>query len=168
MNQNLKLLIIGDGPDKEKYERLTKDKNCENNIIFTGKVPWDKVPIYYHISDAFVTASTSETQGLTVIEAMAASLPAICINDDSFNNTVVDGLNGYLFETKEECADIIVKVMNDKKLRASLASGARTSADGHSSGIFAERVLRVYEKAIQNKKITFRERISNWLKRGNS
>lgn len=161
---NLKLLIIGDGPDKEKYEKYTNEKHCEKNIIFTGKVPWDKVPIYYHISDVFVTASKSETQGLTVIEAMAASLPTLCINDESFNNTVIDGLNGYLFETKEECGEKIELLMNDKKLRKSIENGARTSADGHSSTIFAQRVLMVYETALKNKKISFKEKITNWLR----
>lgn len=161
---NIKLLIIGDGPDKENYENLTKEMDCLNNIIFTGKVPWDKVPIYYHIADAFITASQSETQGLTVIEAMAASLPALCINDESFNNTVIDGLNGYLFETKEDCINKIELIMNDKKLKKQLEKGARTSADGHSSIIFAQRVLRVYEIALKNKKITFKEKIRNWLR----
>ena len=86
---NIKLLIIGDGPDKEKYEKIVKKTKTESNITFTGKVPWDKIPTYYHLGSAFISASTTETQGLTIIEAMAASLPALCINDESFNGTVV-------------------------------------------------------------------------------
>ena len=46
------------------------------------------------MADVFATASQTETQGLTVIEAMASSLPVVCINDESFNDTVIDGLNG--------------------------------------------------------------------------
>ena len=90
-NPKCKLLIVGDGPEFEKFEKQVKKLKIENQVIFTGKVPWEKVVSYYIISDIFATASTTETQGLTVIEAMAASLPVVCINDDSFNTTVVNG-----------------------------------------------------------------------------
>ncbi len=163
-NVNLKLLIVGDGPDKENYEKLVGEQDCADNVIFTGKVPWDEMPVYYNMADSFITASTSETQGLTVIEAMAASLPAICIDDESFNMTVVDGLNGYLFKTKEKCASILEKLSKDKKLRLYLANGARASADKHSAKYFSEQVLDVYEKAIANRKVTLKERFLTWFK----
>ena len=162
--KNIKLLIVGDGPDKQKYEEMVKNKKCQNNIIFTGKVAWDDMPVYYNMADIFITASTSETQGLTVIEAMAASLPAICIDDESFNMTVVDGLNGYLFTTKEECKNILEKLFKDKKTRNALAKGARDSADKHSAKYFSEQVLDVYKKAIINRKKGLRERFMAFIK----
>ena len=168
-HSNFKLLIVGDGPDKTKYEELAKD--YPKNIIFTGKVPWDDIPIYYHLGNAFVSASTSETQGLTIIEAMAASLPALCINDESFSNTVIDGLNGYLFQNEKECEELILKIMKDKKLELSLQRGARTSAEKHSSKYFAEQVLDVYKKAIEisnsslkTKFIDFVSKVNPWKK----
>ena len=95
-NKNTKLLIVGDGPDLEKYKNMCKKYKIEHNVIFTGKVPWSDIPLYYNIADIFVTASHTETQGLTVIEAMAASVPVIALDDESFRNTVIDGLTGYL------------------------------------------------------------------------
>ncbi len=160
---NFKLLIVGDGPDKEKYEKLAK--KCGDNIIFTGKVPWDDVPIYYDLANVFISASQSETQGLTIIEAMASSLPALCINDESFVGTVVDDLNGYLFQNEEECIDAILKIMNDKRLLSSLEVGARNSAEMHSSKYFAERVLDVYNLAIKNRKLGYKEKIEKFFKR---
>ena len=160
---NFKLLIVGDGPDKEKYEKLAK--KCGDNIIFTGKVPWDDVPIYYDLANVFISASQSETQGLTIIEAMASSLPALCINDESFVGTVVDDLNGYLFQNEEECIDAVLKIMNDKKLLSSLEVGARNSAEMHSSKYFAERVLDVYNLAIKNRKLGYKEKIEKFFKR---
>ena len=100
---NFKLLIVGDGPDKELYEETVDKYKIKDNVIMTGKVAWDDVPIYYQLASVFITASKTETQGLTVIESMAASIPPICIDDDSFRNTVVDGLNGRIFKTKKEC-----------------------------------------------------------------
>ena len=162
---NLKLLIIGDGPDKLSYEKLSKEKKTDKNIIFTGKVPWEDIPIYYSIGNAFISASTTETQGLTIIEAMAASLPAICIEDESFSGTVVDDLNGFLFKDKKECEEIILKIMKDKKLLNYLSNGARTSAEKHSSKFFAEAILDVYKIAINKRKPSYKERISNFFRK---
>ena len=160
---NFKLLIIGDGPDKENYENMVKERNLEKNIIFTGKVAWEAIPIYYQLGDVFVSASQSETQGLTIIEAMAASLPALCIDDESFRNTVIDDLNGYLFKDKKECKEIILKLMNDKKLLENIQIGARNSAEMHSSKYFAEKVLDVYK--LNNHKPGYREKITNFIRK---
>ena len=162
---NFKLLIIGDGPDKEAYEKMSKEKGCEKNIIFTGKVPWDDIPIYYQLGTVFISASQSETQGLTIIEAMAASLPALCIDDESFRDTVVDDLNGYLFKDEMACKKIILKIMNDKKLLTQLQNGARNSAEMHSSKYFAEKVLDVYKLAIDNRKPSYKEKITNLIRK---
>ena len=159
------MLIIGDGPDKETYEKLTNEKHCENNIIFTGKVPWDDIPIYYQLANAFISASQSETQGLTIIEAMAASLPALCIDDESFRDTVVDDLNGYLFKDEKSCIEVILKIMNDKKTLSSLQNGARNSAELHSSKYFAEKVLDVYKLAINNRKPSYKEKITDLFRK---
>ena len=166
--KNIKLLIIGDGPDKEKYEEYTKQKEADN-VLFTGKVPWDDIPAYYSIGNAFISASNTETQGLTIIEAMAASLPALCIDDESFNGTVVNDLNGYLFKNEKECEQIILKLYNDKKLTNYLSNGARSSAERHSSKYFAEQVLDVYKKAIKKKKQkgllqTYIDKVIPWKK----
>ena len=52
-NNNIKLLIVGDGPEKEELHKLTKELNIEDNVIFTGKVPWDEIEYYYNLSDVF-------------------------------------------------------------------------------------------------------------------
>ena len=163
--KNLKLLIIGDGPDRLKYEKYAKEKNAEKNIIFTGKVSWEDIPNYYGLGNAFISASTTETQGLTIIEAMASSLPTLCIDDESFNGTVINDLNGYLFKNEIECKEYILKIINNKRILETLSKGARNSADKHSSKYFAERVLDVYKIAIKNKKPSYKERISKFFKK---
>lgn len=149
---NLKLLIVGDGPDFEEYQNLSKKYKIENNVIMTGKVAWDEVPYYYHLSNIFLTASVTETQGLTVIESMASGVPPICIDDESFQNVVVDGLNGRIFKTKKDCKNIISELYEDRKQVEKLAKQARINSDRYSSKYFAQSVLDVYEYAIENKK----------------
>jgi len=148
---NAKLLIVGDGPDIDKYKDFVKKQELTNNVIFTGKVAWDTIQHYYLISDVFTTASTTETQGLTVIEAMAASLPVVCINDESFNQTVIDNLNGLIFKNKKGYKTAIIKLYNNKDLLNRLSNQARISADTHSSKYFVNSILDVYKIAIKNK-----------------
>ena len=151
-NKNINLIIIGDGPDMEEYKETSKKLGIDKNIFFTGKVPWEEVPLYYRIADVFATASTTETQGLTVIEAMAASVAPICIDDESFRNTVIDGLNGRIFKTEDEYIKIVLELSKDKKTLTQLQKQARLNAEVHSSKYYGESVLDVYKHAIEHKK----------------
>ena len=151
-NKNIKLFIVGDGPDMEEYKETSKKLGIDKNTFFTGKVPWEEVPLYYRIADVFATASTTETQGLTVIEAMAASVAPICIDDESFRNTVIDGLNGRIFKTEDEYIKIILELSKDKKTLTQLQKQARLNAEVHSSKYYGESVLDVYKHAIEHKK----------------
>lgn len=163
-----KLLIVGDGPDLNKYKTFVKKQGLEENIIFTGKVPWESIAEYYLIADVFTTASKTETQGLTVIEAMAASLPVVCINDESFTNTVIDNLNGKIFKNKRGYKKAIIELYNDSKELKILSKQARVSAEMHSSKYFVESILDVYKIAIKNKPktiIPLVDKIKNILKK---
>ena len=148
----LKLLIVGDGPDYDLYKEIIEKDHLENNVIMTGKVAWEEVPYYYHLSDIFLTASHTETQGLTVIEAMASSVVPICIDDESFKNTIIDGLNGRIFNNEKECKEIITELYNNNELTKKLSNQARINSDRFSAKYFAESVLDVYKYAIEHKK----------------
>ena len=149
-NKNTKLLIVGDGPDLENYKELSKNNNIEESVIFTGKVPWEDVPLYYNLADIFTTASHTETQGLTVIEAMAASLPVIALDDESFRNVVVDSLTGFLFKNKKEYIDNMCNLVMNKDMCKTMGKQGRINSESYSSKYFAERVLNVYNLAIKD------------------
>jgi len=151
-DNNIKLLIVGDGPDKEKYEQLSKSLGLEDNIIFNGKAAWEEIPIYYHACDIFSTASTTETQGLTVIEAMAAGVPPLCIDDDSFKGTVTDGLNGKIFKNEEQYITELKELYEDKKELSVYSKQARVQAEHCSSRAYASSVIEVYNRALKEKK----------------
>lgn len=149
---NFKLLIVGDGPDLDKMKNLAKQLKIENNVIFTGKVALNNVALYYQLGDVFVTASKTETQGLTVVEAMSASIPVVAVNDDSFKNSVIDDLNGYLYNNDEEYISYIEKIYQDGSLYDRLSRQARILSNDFSSDFFASKVLKVYQTAIRNYK----------------
>ena len=167
-NKNIKLIIVGDGPDYDAYLKKSKKLKLEENIIFTGKIPYNEIPYYYNIGNVFVTASTTETQGLTLIEAMATSIPVVCIDDESFKNTVIDGLNGYLFKNKKEYRTSIDKLIENKELLIKMGEQAKISTTPYSSKYYAERVLDVYKKAKRENKRskTFFGRVKDVVKNG--
>ena len=148
---NIKLIIVGDGPDKEKYEQLTRKLDLENNIIFTGKTSWDEMPYYYQVADIFATASKTETQGLTVIEAMASNVVPVCMKDEAFESMITDELNGLLFKNQEEYEDIILRLYDDSNELERLDKQARIQAESYSSKFYADKVLAVYQRAIKEK-----------------
>lgn len=165
-NQDVRLLIIGDGPDMEEYAKLIEKLKLTDNVVLVGKVPYDEMPCYYQVADVFVTASQTETQGLTVIEAMAAGIAPVCIKDESFETVVIDGLNGHLFKNKNEYIKIIKKLIDDRTELEMLSKQARLNAEAHSSKYYAERVLDVYNTTQTKKKGFFRSMFDNILGRG--
>ena len=169
-HNNIKLVIVGDGPDKDKYEDEVKKYKLENNIIFTGKASWDEMPYYYHISNVFSTASKTETQGLTIIEAMASNVVPVCMDDDAFRSMVVEDLNGLFFKTEEEYIEKLLYLYDNKKELENYDNQARIQAEQYSSSHYASRVLDVYNRAIKEKKEENRfgliSRVAKWIKGG--
>ena len=165
---NCKLLIIGDGPDMEIFQKIAKKHKVENNVIFAGKVAWEEIPKYYQVADIFATASRTETQGLTVIEAMAASIPVVAADDESFKNIIIDDLNGHLFKNKRQYINKIERMLNDEKIINKMSKQARISTEPYSTKYFAEKVLSVYKTAIGDrpKDRSFFGRMKNVIRSG--
>ncbi len=147
--KNIKLLVIGDGPDLEYFKKISNE-----NTIFTGMIPWNEVAKYYQLGNVFVTASKTETQGLTVIEGMAASLPVICMNDDSFKIAVIEDYNGLFFSNKKEYINDVEKLYKNKDKYITMSKQAFNSSKQFSVKYYGERILDVYNRAISNNKRT--------------
>lgn len=151
VNTNIKVMLVGGGPDLDNLKELTKKLHLEDYVIFTDKVNYDLVPAYFNVFNVIVSFSKTETQGLTIIEGLAASKPTICIEDDSFKAMIEQNYNGYLFKNDNEFKDYIFKLMNDKKLYKDMSTNARNSTYKYSKEVFASEVLKVYHKAIEKK-----------------
>ena len=149
---NCNLIIIGDGPERENLEKLVKKNKLENNVFFTGKVPLSDIGMYYHLGSIFVTASKTETQGLTVLEALAASLPVVAIKDESFIDPIKDNYNGYLFTDDKDYVNYIHNLLDNSDKLNKMTLNAYESSSNFSSTTFASNALKVYKLAIKNKK----------------
>lgn len=148
-----KFLIVGDGPVKSELIELSKSLNISNNVIFTGRVPLEDVPKYYSIADVFVNASISETQGLTFIEAMAASVPVVAKFAPNLAEFISNGKNGILIKNDKLFAKSIISILTNKKLKDKLVQGGLKTAIDNSSNIFGDKLVEVYTSTIENFKL---------------
>lgn len=146
---NLRLIVVGDGPHRETLEDKCKENGIENRVIFTGMVSPEKIEEYYLIGDVFVSASQSETQGLTYMEAMVSGLPLLCREDECLTDVIENGTNGYLYKDKEDFIKMLMVLLNDKEKRISMGQNARrTVLDHFSERAFVKSCEKLYTKTI--------------------
>lgn len=143
------LALAGSGPERENLERLAEELDLREKVRFLGFVPDDELPHAYAAADAAVSASGFETQGLSILEAMASGLPVACYNRRAFTDIIRDGENGFLFEDEEGCVRSIEKCLGaDDALRAESVETAK----GFDLRASAERTVDLYKRAIREKR----------------
>jgi len=148
-NSNYGLLIVGDGPHRAQLEKHAQMLGITDRVYFVGMVPHDKVNQYYQLGDVFVSASSSETQGLTYMEAMANGLPAICRKDACLDDVIVDGVNGWQYETFEEFCKQLDSTLVDGKIYEQMSQNAKSAAlNNYSAAAFAQKVEAIYKETI--------------------
>lgn len=150
---NTKFLIVGDGPSKKSLEELAIKLGIQDKVIFTGIVPRDDVPKYYNISDLFVNASVTETQGLTFIEAMASQTPIVAKYAPNLTEFIKHMHNGVLVKHDSEFAKTIISVLNNSELKDKLSSNGFITANNYSLKEFGDKLEYVYNEIIENYKI---------------
>lgn len=144
-HSDVKFLVVGSGPEKEAMENLTKELQLTERVIFAGSQPWDQIGKFYQLGDVFVSASNSETQGLTYIEAMAAGLPVVAKEDPCLEDILESGFNGYTFHDQEELMSGLDHVLYDG---IDYANQAISKVKKYSCEQYAMNVANVYDGII--------------------
>ena len=147
--QNLTLLIVGDGPDRERLEKISESLSLTGKVIFTGMVNPQDVGIYYQLGDVFVCASNSETQGITYIEALASGRPALCRKDECLNQVITDGYNGFQYETYEYFKMHLEYILEDETRKAEMGLRAKETAYLYSTWNFCTMAERLYKEVLK-------------------
>ena len=142
--EDAKLVIVGDGPFMPTLRRLTHDMGLEDCVLFVGRVPWEEVPYYYSLADVFVSASKTETQGLTILEAMASQVPVIVYEDDNVADIVRDGETGRLFKTPEALTQCLASVLSNPEEASRLGASGFQMAASLSLEKFGEMAEKLY------------------------
>jgi 1,2-diacylglycerol 3-alpha-glucosyltransferase len=146
---NAKFFIVGDGPVKKDLEELCKVLNVEESVVFAGEQPWDSIGKFYQAGDVFVSASITETQGLTFAEAMAAKMPVVAKQDKSIEGIIQDNINGRVFTKDEELSSILYELLTQKEVAIQLAENASSMVEPLSSVHFGESVEKIYKSLIK-------------------
>ncbi|MBU0929857.1 MAG: glycosyltransferase [Nanoarchaeota archaeon] len=146
INRNAKLVIAGNGPDLEKLKSFSKELEINKNVKFLGSVNHSKLPFLYCSAEIFVTASTIETEGLVVLEAMACGLSIIGVNSMAIPNIVKNNKNGFISKPGDYkiMAKNINRLLNNKELNHKFSDNSLKLVQNYSLTSVIDKLERLY------------------------
>jgi glycosyltransferase involved in cell wall biosynthesis len=148
-----RLVLVGDGNERKSLQKLTTELGIEQQVQFTGNISHSEVIAHLKAADLFCFASVTETQGLVTMEAMAAGLPVVAVDASGTRDVVTHEQEGLL--TKNDPAALtqaIETVLDNDSLRQRLAAAGLERAKTLSTDAQAQRLVSVYEQAIEDQK----------------
>jgi glycosyltransferase involved in cell wall biosynthesis len=149
-NLPVKLLLAGEGAEKESLSVLAQKTGIEKLVIFAGFVPQEKLSDYYAAADLFVQPSLSETQGMSVTESLAAGLPVVAVRASGSLTLVQDGGNGFLADLDAaQFAEAAERILTNEKLRKKMVDFARNSAKKYDYKEKAKELEEIYRVVLK-------------------
>lgn len=146
---DFKLLLIGEGPYRQHLEELVKALDLKDEIVFAGCVQNQEIRNYCRAGDMFLFASESETQGIVLLEAMAAGTPVLALKATGTEDIVINGVNGYMTGASEtEFEEKLMDILEKKELEI-LRAGARRTAGKYTCEEIGKQAAAIYEEAIR-------------------
>lgn len=165
---DIRLLLVGDGPERENLEDRVHHMNLQNQVHFTGMVAYAQLPAYMAMADAFVTASVTEVHPMTVIEAMASGLPVLGIDSPGVGDTIEDGVTGFLVRGEDVAPFTakMVRLITDHAARKSMGQQALKASNNYAIERTAQLMVERYETLaakMNHSKQSLRARLLNLL-----
>jgi 1,2-diacylglycerol 3-alpha-glucosyltransferase len=144
------LTIVGDGPAKEKLVMLAKELMVEKKVKFLGMVDRKRLPGIYREHQLFMTASTMETQGLVVLEAMACGLPVVAVHSYALPELVKNGVNGFLVRSGDDkaMAARLEWILADKKTAGKMSKKAVETAEQYDLKVTTGKMELLYQSLL--------------------
>ena len=154
-----RLIVVGAGKF-DRWERAVRSMKLRD-VVFRSYVPFDELPRYHHTAHVFVAPNTGfESQGIVLLEAMAAGLPIVASNIDGFAGVLTHGVEGLLVKPQDPSAlaAAIIDVLRDPARAAAMASRGRERSVHYSWDRVSQRVLSYYERLIYERRLIEKER----------
>ncbi len=145
--KDAKLIVASDGPYRNYLQEYAKRAGM-NNVIFTGFIDENKLNDYYQLSDLFVMASKTETQGLVLVEAMSYSLPVVVLDAPVISKFVNDYQIGMVVN-KNEFAQGVQMILSKKKLRSKFAKNSKKALAFYDIKHCTDELIRLYSSVIK-------------------
>jgi 1,2-diacylglycerol 3-alpha-glucosyltransferase len=150
--QRAHLLLLGDGPQATALRAVSSELGLGGRVTLVGAVPYEEVSTYLATADVFLSASVTEVHPLSLIEGLAAGLPALGVVSPGVADTIEDGVNGLLVpHDLAAFAQAFQRLMTDASLRARLAEGARRTSARYSIEYTTTRIVELYEQLLENR-----------------
>ena len=144
-----RMLMVGDGNDRETYERLSAKLGLEREVFFTGKISNQDVAAYFAAADVFCFASKTETQGIVILEAFAGNTPVVAVEASGVKDLVKSGLNGILTEENpEQFAGELYLLLQTEAIRERMAKSAFLTALSYREESVALQAVQYYNRVI--------------------
>lgn len=155
-DDKLRLVVVGAGPDEDKFIDYAKEIGVMDKVIFLGKALPEEVPAYYSAFDLFASASLSETQGMTYLEALACGLMIAGRRDEVLENLIEEGVTGYYFDSAQELAQKLEEFYKlDPETLAKNKEVCMQKAAPYTDKVFAQKVAAIYEQAMDDYQRTY-------------
>jgi 1,2-diacylglycerol 3-alpha-glucosyltransferase len=147
------LVIVGQGPEKDFLEDEIAKNNLQHKIkIYPAAQDYKALIPYYKAADVFITPSKQEAQGLTILEAMASGTPVVCFKNFGTSDFMIDGFNGLVAKNDSDFIRKTESLIKDDRLRKRIMLNGSKTVKKYSIEECAKKLLRVYERAISEKK----------------
>lgn len=145
-----RVMVIGEGSGRERLMELAAELGLLDNLVFTGKVPNGQIRDYLSASDVFLFASRSETQGIVLLEAMAAGTPVVAVRASGVADVVKDGFNGYMTKEDEaEWAEAVQKMVGQPQRFGEWKEHSLQTASAYRSSRVALMAAQGYRRMLE-------------------
>lgn len=143
------LLVVGGGPEEGALRELAIQLGIGAHTVFTGLQPHREALECIAAADVFAFASQTETQGLAVIEAMAAGVPVVAVDAGGVSDTIREGETGFLVPPAAEAvAERVIRLLRDPGLRHTMRPHVLEAARAFDLGELTEKLVGVYRSLV--------------------
>ncbi len=152
-DDNVKLVIVGNGILKDRLHKLAESLNISGKIIWEEHISDAEMPDFYHLADVFTIVSPFEVQSIVTLQALASGLPVICANRGALPELCHNGKNGFLVDAYD--AKALAEKMNilakDRPMRVELGKESREISLAHHKPDVLHKMELLYERVIAQK-----------------
>lgn len=152
VDNKIHLVIVGQGVEKKNLERLISNLHLKNNVHLAGRIDPKDMHLVFADAEVFVFSSSTETQGLVVLEAAASGLPIVIVKDKAYENIVYDAGNGFVLPLKtNQFSEKILKLLKDPDLRKRMGMRSRNIVqENFDKDKIVDSLLSFYQDVLQN------------------